>query len=316
MSEDEELHPLSPAELAERVRAATQRARASGALVPLDTRVRLLPDAGIDFLVRVSANVARKQAAAPDGDGAGRASARDPFTPPYETDLHVGDISETHAALLNKYNVLDDHVLLVTREWAEQTEMLDATDFEALLLGLAGMDGLAFYNGGADAGASQPHKHLQIVPLPLAPAGPALPFAEFIERAGMADGIGHSSELPFRHAIAPIPTEWFDDPVRHAPQALALAGRLWESLGYTPRSGHQPVPYNLLATRRWMWLVPRGRERWAGLGVNALGYAGALLVPDEDAFERLREIGPMQLLRATAEPRSADSAKGSRRRAH
>ena len=32
---------------------------------------------------------------------------------------------------------------------------------------LAEFDGLGFYNGGETAGASQPHKHLQIVPLPL-----------------------------------------------------------------------------------------------------------------------------------------------------
>ena len=32
---------------------------------------------------------------------------------------------------------------------------------------------LAFCNGGVEAGASQPHKHLQRVPLPLAPEGPA-----------------------------------------------------------------------------------------------------------------------------------------------
>ena len=292
-------HRLPPAELAERVRAATRRARASGALVPLNTQVRRLSDGGITFLVRVSANIARKRPAAGGG-----APARDPFTPPFEEDLYVGDITETHAALLNKFNVLDDHLLLVTRDWAEQTEMLDTADFEALLLGLAGMDGLAFYNGGADAGASQAHKHMQVVPLPLVPEGPALPIADLLKRTRMDDGIGHAPGLPFRHAVAPMRTEWLDDPGRHAPEALALAERLWEALGYAPHVRHQPAPYNLLATRRWMWLVPRRRERWQGLAVNALGFAGALLAPDEAAFERLRDIGPMTLLAATAEPRA------------
>lgn len=292
---------LSPTEFAERVHATTVRARASGALVPLDTKVRLLPDAGVTFLVRVSANVARKQQAS----AVGNAPQGDPFTPPYEPDLYVGGLSQTHVALLNKFNVLDDHVLLITRQWSEQTEMLDANDFEALLLGLAGMDGLAFYNGGTEAGASLPHKHLQFVPLPLAPAGPALPFADLLEgmRTVSETGAGHVPELPFRHAVAPLRPEWLDDPARHAPDALALAQSLWEALGYDPRVGQQPAPYNLLATRRWMWLVPRRQDRWNGLPVNALAFAGGLLAPNEDAFERLRQHGPMALLEATAHAR-------------
>lgn len=297
-------HPISPVKLVERVRGASERARASGALVPLDTEVRLVPDGGVTFLVRVSANVARKQAAAADGS----APLGDPFAPPYETDLYVGDISATHAALLNKFNVLDDHVLLVTREWAEQTEMLDASDFEALLRGLAGMDGLAFYNGGTEAGASQPHKHLQLVPLPLAPAGPALPFADLLEHAQMDDDTGEVPDLPFRHAVAPMRAEWFEDPARHAPDALALAGRLWRTLGHDPQVRQQPVPYNLLATRRWMWLVPRHQDQYEGLPVNALAFAGGLLAPNEEAFGRLCDLGPMSLLEATAEARRVDCA--------
>lgn len=297
-------NPLPPAELIERVHATSEYARTSGALVPLDTEVRLVPDGGVTFLVRVSANVARKQAAAADNG----APAGDPFAPPYETDLYVGDISPTHAALLNKFNVLDDHVLLVTREWAEQTEMLDTADFQALLLGLAGMDGLAFYNGGTEAGASQPHKHLQLVPLPLAPNGPALPFADLLERAQMGGATGHVPELPFSHAVAPMRAEWLEDPAQHAPDVLALAERLWQAVGHDPRVAQQPIPYNLLATRRWMWLVPRRQEKYEGLPVNALAFAGGLLAPDEAAFGRLCNLGPMSLLEATAEPRTPDSA--------
>lgn len=296
---------LPPAELHERVRAAGRRAYASGALVPLDTRVRLVPDGGITFLVRVSANVARKEAAAAADDD----PPDDPFAPPYDPDLYVGDLTATHAALLNKFNVLDDHLLLVTRHWAEQSEMLDAADFEALLAGLAGIDGLAFYNGGAEAGASQPHKHLQVVPLPLAPEGPALPVADRLEAVTLERGVGRMPGLPCRHAVAPIEPGWLDDPGARAPDMAATAAALWRALGRDPAVGRQPLPYNLLATRRWMWLVPRRRERWNGLPVNALAFAGALLAPDEDAFARLCSSGPMQLLAATGEPADGDAGR-------
>lgn len=285
---------LRPAELAERVRRAAAAARASGALVPIDTRVRRIDDAGIPFVVRVSVNVARKQAAAAGPD--------DPFAPPYENDLHVGDLSPTHVVLLNKFNVLDGHILLVTRDYEEQTRMLSVADCEALLLGLAGIDGLAFYNGGPEAGASQAHKHLQVVPLPLAPDGPALPFADPLERCALdAHGVGRVGAFPFRHAVCALRPEWLDDPAAHADAAAAALAALWRAVGREPGDGPQPVAYNLLATRRWMWLVPRRRECAQGISVNALGFAGALLAPDEAACERLCRAGPMHVLSATAE---------------
>lgn len=290
---------LSPGELTAQVEAASERARASGALVPQDTEHRLLTDGGVTFVVGVSTSAGRNQKPAA---GASGASDSDPFAPPYDTDLYVGHASPTHVALLNKFNVLEHHLLLVTRRSAEQTEMLDAADLEALLFGLAGMDGLVFYNGGHEAGASQPHKHLQLVPLPLGPSDPPLPFATMLEHTRMDGATGYVPDLPFRHAVARMRAEWLDDPARHAPEALALVERLWQALGHDPRVRHQPTPYNLLATRRWMWLVPRRQDCWERLPVNALGFAGGILAPDEDAFARLREVGPMHALQATAEP--------------
>ena len=59
-------------------------------------------------------------------------------------------------------------------------------------------------------------------------------------------------------------------------------------------------PYNLLLCRRWMLLVPRRREDFDGVSVNALGFAGSLLVPDREHLERLRRAGPGQALRSVS----------------
>jgi len=289
---------LEPDDLIDAARRASERARASGALVPLNTDLRRLDDGAVPFGVRVSPNVAHKQAAAEADDDT------DPFAPPYDHDLFVGHISATHAVLVNKFNVLEDHLLLVTRAWAHQTERLTTTDYDALLRALAGVDGLAFYNGGAEAGASQPHKHLQIVPLPLAPAVPGLPFAALLESTVLDQGVGHMPGLGCAHAVLRMDPAWLHDPGGHAPVLLEAVERLWRALGYDPTGGQQPAPYNLLATRRWLWLVPRRHAGWSGLAVNALGYAGGLLARDEAAFERLREARPMALLADCAHPRT------------
>ena len=45
-------------------------------------------------------------------------------------------------------------------------------------------DGICYFNCGPDSGASQPHKHLQIVPLPLAAGREATtPFSRLLEEA-------------------------------------------------------------------------------------------------------------------------------------
>ena len=54
----------------------------------------------------------------------------------------------------------------MTRAFEEQTDLLNLEDFAALWFCLQEIDGLAFFNGGKIAGASQRHKHLQLIPLP------------------------------------------------------------------------------------------------------------------------------------------------------
>lgn len=58
--------------------------------------------------------------------------------------------------------------------------------------------------------------------------------------------------------------------------------------------------YNLLATLRWMMLVPRSREHFEGISINALGFAGELLVMDRDQLATILRHGPMAALEAVA----------------
>ncbi|NJN24152.1 MAG: hypothetical protein HC810_06830 [Acaryochloridaceae cyanobacterium RL_2_7] len=47
-----------------------------------------------------------------------------------------------------------------------------------------------------------------------------------------------------------------------------------------------------------MMAVPRAQEQCEGISINSLGFAGALLVKDEDQLEQLKAIGPMNILKA------------------
>jgi ATP adenylyltransferase len=284
-------------------RAVAERSRdafASGALEPIETEEVVVEDGGVPFLVRRVSSLARKtatRAVAPR-----RAS---PFLPP-EPELTVAEVSATHVAVLNKYPVRSEHLLLVTRSFVDQELLLDASDCAALAVALAEIDGLAFYNSGAGAGASQAHRHLQIVPVPLGRCGPPIPIERLLDAATGGGEPARVAALPFAHAFARVAPEafaareeagaWLLDRY-HA--LLAAAGLRAVASAGGPRAS---APYNLLATRRWLLLVPRARESHAGVSINALGFAGSLFVRDGAELETLRSAGPMNVLRAVAGP--------------
>jgi hypothetical protein len=50
--------------------------------------------------------------------------------------------------------------------------------------------------------------------------------------------------------------------------------------------------YNLLLTRQWMLLVPRRHECFAGISLNALAFAGALLTRDRQESGNAASVRP------------------------
>ena len=49
-----------------------------------------------------------------------------------------------------------------------------------------------------------------------------------------------------------------------------------------------------------MFVVPRSSACFESIPVNALGFAGSLFVPSQQDLERVRSVGPMQVLRTVA----------------
>ena len=241
---------------------------AGGALEPIITRSAVIDN----FIVRVASTLAAKaHEPRPRADPLGD----------YEPELYVGEVGTAHYALLNKYPVLPDHLLIVTRAPEPQDRLLSAADFGALAAVMDGFDALGFYNGGHDAGASQGRRHLQLVPLPLATeAANPVPLEPLIA----------SGTLPFRHAYALLASA--DEMHRRYRELLARVGIT------ALADERQSAPYNLLATRRWMLVVPRRRERAEGISINALGFAGSLFVKNDEELERVRRVRPMNMLRA------------------
>lgn len=280
------------------VRRRSRDALRAGALQPISTRASFVEDRGIEFVVRISDNLLRKQQTARSWD---RPRHANPFLPP-DPALTIGCLPPQHVAVLNKFNVLENHVLVVTRGFAHQESPLTAADFAAVAPGLAAGRALAFYNAGRTAGASQPHKHFQLVPLPLG-RREAIPTAALLENA--APGIDSVPVFHFRHAYCALDAGP-DDPAgfgRACADACAdaLAGLGVRLPDNNDENGRLP-PYNLLLTQRWLLVVPRSVEHCEDISVNGLGYAGSLFVSTPDRLERVKTKGPMTILERVSTP--------------
>lgn len=281
----------------------TAHAHERGSILSIPTEPEVIEQGGVAFHVRVMRALAMKPRATTAQSNA------NPFLP-YDPDLFVAELSPTHVALLNKFNVVDHHLVIVTRAFEPQEALLTREDCAALLICLAEIDGLVFYNAGSVAGASQRHKHLQLIPLSAFPNS-QLPIEPLLRSVKMADATGTVSGLPFLHAHALMNPAWFDPQKDGASSLLDCYHSLLRAVGLPVKTiaecSTPAAPYNLLVTRKWLLLVPRSQEFFEGISINALGFAGALLVKDAAQLAMLRKQGPMNALQHVAlpqEPRS------------
>jgi ATP adenylyltransferase len=300
-----EIMKLKKGSLWESLVKTTDQAVSAGALLPIPTDYFFIEDRGVRFFVRVLANLSRKDEARRKQESESKSGRSvNPFLPP-ERELTVADVSETHIAVLNKYNVMEHHLLIVTRHFEDQDTLLTPQDFEALCLCMAEYNALGFYNGGRDAGASQQHKHLQMVPLPLAPTGPEIPIEPLLSPLPTG-GIGTVPGFTFLHSFARLDPDLVTKPGKAAQTTFELYAGMLKGLGMASPSASgttlQSGPYCLLVTRQWMLLVPRSREYFEDISFNSLSFAGSLFVRNDLQFKRLKSYGPMNALGAVTLP--------------
>lgn len=233
-----------------------------------------------------------------------------PFLP-HDPKVQVTGLIEypNHVVLLNKFSLLPSHLLVITRHYEAQTDRLTSANFGATLetMRLFGSDGedkdvdkdddkdddysdgqavdwLAFYNSGAAAGASQHHRHFQAVPFPAATPIPI--------EAALPQPSGHGTVGPYSHFHHHFYR--FTDTERST-CLLEACHREYEAAMLGMPAGTEA--YNILLTTRWLLVVPRRMDPSTGAGpqMNALAFAGCLMVRSEEEYRQWR-------VRAEADP--------------
>jgi ATP adenylyltransferase len=258
------------------------RAIAAGALIPLQTEI-LNCENWKPFIIRRLLGKTPKHL---------RESGpkQNPFLP-WDPNLELFQL-ENHTLLLNKYPVEPGHLLLISKDWQPQEGWLTFNDWQALIDVWKRQDGLWFFNSGPQAGASQPHRHLQL--LPRADGEQICP-EEFSFKKVLNN---HYPVRPWKIGIRQMPVDTLPTAELLFKSYLAIAAEL--GIGNHEQNDMPLMAYNLLISREWFVTIPRRCEGLQGFSLNALGYAGYLLATSDSNLEWLRTNGAASLLSEAA----------------
>ena len=127
---------------------------------------RYINDLGVEFIISNMNSAYSNSKDDSSSYSSSSSSSNDPLdVENIERELIVSEISPGYTLVLNKFNTIADHCLLVTNNFVEQNKMLTANDLEAWYWTIDVTGSIGFYNSDITAGASQRHKHMQIIPL-------------------------------------------------------------------------------------------------------------------------------------------------------
>jgi ATP adenylyltransferase len=180
--------------------------------------------------------------------------------------------------VLNKFPVIPDHFILATKEFKKQTDLLEEEDLAAAYDCLKaykeeGEELFAFFNSGEHSGASQPHRHIQFLPVESMRSG--------IEPGSKWDVLPDSlvrspqPDLPFSYFAATIPSDPTGKQLREI--YLDLYEKACQVSGVhvtKPGTADSLISYNLGLTDKAIVLCPRTSE-----GTKIEGSQGELIGP-------------------------------------
>ncbi|CAI7589779.1 unnamed protein product [Penicillium glandicola] len=306
-------------------------ARDTGHLVFSSTHLSIINAAGISYQLRYCPALAKKPSNLKPDNGP-KTPKPDPFENP-SPDLLIAQFppeNPSYNLILNKFPVIPNHFLLVTKDWHAQTDILDKSDLEATYECLKAWnpdsDGstannkslFAFFNSGDDSGASQPHRHLQFLPVEAMrqPGSESWhPLIDLLTSQPTSPSptpkFHHLSGLPFAHFALPIPLNPSAETL-HAIYITLYKAAAAATRGQTPDQDTQPCPtqgpasisYNLAMTRSKMMICPRRQETAlvpvdsatardiadpGVLSLNGTILAATLMVKAEGEWDTLRE---------------------------
>lgn len=270
-----------------------EQALASGDLQPIEFHAQQVQAKDLDFHVCWIPALSLKDNNIPvkGFPGGPKDPNFNPFLPP-DPVLTVGKLGDYHHVILNKFPVCARHLVIPRVHFFDQRSPLNYEDFLALSLIMSEYGGLGFYNGGAEAGASQRHMHLQW--LPDAPENASLvPFVGGLD-SDQEQQIQRQPQWDFDHVF--IYTSPNNDAHEYARGLFQAYQSACKHLKLTLDDSGLMPPMNMLIQDGWLFIVPRTQQHFNNIALNALSFAGMIYVREQEHIEQLKQKGVIQVL--------------------
>ncbi len=255
-----------------------------GAIIPLNTLKYKSSDLYCDFELRFLKSSIPKYLKE-------YGPKRNPFIP-WDPRLQIQNINDKHTLILNKYPVQIGHMLLITNSWKPQNGWLNEDDFNAIQNVDNDTTGLWFFNSSKESGASQPHRHFQLLPRHYEES--ICPRYDWF--CSLLNNKKHEySEIA--HCIA-IRQRNKNNKLNSNDLFSSYKSMINEmNIGEIDVIDKPSKPYNLLITSEWIALIKRKTDRSNGFSINALGFAGYFLGTQSSDVETLIKFGPDKILK-------------------
>ncbi|OBZ89861.1 5',5'''-P-1,P-4-tetraphosphate phosphorylase 2 [Choanephora cucurbitarum] len=288
--------------LFQEVQTKFNAAKESGDLISFDSTQVVKESGGIKFTITLAPALAKKEENKKENQQ--KEEKPNPFLNP--NPALVIQETEEHRLLLNKFAVIPNHLLIVTKEFHKQTEPLFPNDLYETYQALQGFGmsrpALAFFNCGNQSGASQGHKHVQVLPLEYSQsAQPPIKqlYDEIHDRhIGQIYAI---NKLPFVHVIMALDSNAVRQTSQNKEALSDYLGQMFfgilDAMFQQLRENSLPMDtsYNFLMTQEFMMLIPRRKEvatiehngKTFEFSINSLGFAGLMLCKTEEELAAL-----------------------------
>lgn len=220
--------------------------------------------------------------------------------------MTIAQLPPSHALVLNKFAIVPEHFILVTKTAKPQTHVLEQDDVAAAHACIRayrqqGQDLFVFFNSGEHSGASQPHRHLQLLPVENMRAGLEVvdgrPQWSILAEATQKDQL---EKLPFTILSESISAE--SSPSQLHEKYVTLykrAARLVLPGQDAAGEGEAKFSYNMAMTSTVIALCPRVSEGapikvedgidFGHVALNGTLLAGTALVKTQEQFDIMRE---------------------------
>ncbi|KAF9478822.1 ATP adenylyltransferase [Pholiota conissans] len=303
-----------------------EAARRSGDLLFFPSTITKHTDSDVEYEIRLCPALQHKaippkSITDPEPAYDDRRKDQNPFAPPYNKNLYIGELKdeetqEEFVLLLNKYSVVPQHFLMITKEYKPQTSPLlpsELVQAYSLLLAAreSGQRFFAFYNCGKNSGASQAHKHIQFLPIENSEDGPPIEISARKAQITFPDRPFSLNHLSYANHCYRLPSQLHTYGPDQLETVLAQAFLQLLDLAISTIRHDESYPvgspaYNVILTLEHLHVIPRGKEEHilketgGKLSVNALGFAGMLLVKSDEELEAVKKESISKILRDVA----------------